>query len=150
MARKDALLRLHERLVAKRDDLRRKLAEDLDLDLTTSHRGGDIGDAANDGASDELNSQLASLESRELYQVERALAQIRKGRYGICEVCEEPIPITRLKALPFTSCCVDCQREQEAMGGNRLDSDADWEAAYEMEGRMQDKELSISDLDISE
>lgn len=149
MARKDALLRLHERLVAKRDALHRKLTEELELELTHGS-GGDIGDTANDGASDELHSQLAALESRELRQVERALAQIRSGHYGICEGCEQPIPIARLKALPFTSCCVECQREQEMLGRSRFDTDADWEAAYEMEGRMQEKELTLGDLDLSE
>ena len=150
MARKDALLRLHERLVAKRDALRRKLAEDFDLNSMPSRHGGDIGDAANDGASEELNSQLASLESRELFQVERALVQMREGRYGTCEGCDVSIPITRLKALPYTALCVDCQREQEASGRGAFDFDVDWEGAYEMEGRMQDRELTIGDLDLSE
>src|SRR5579863_9107018 len=107
MARKDALLRLHERLVAKRDSLRRKLDDDLTV-VQVSVTTGDEADAANDGAQNELNTQLAALESRELVQVERAIDLIRKGRYGICEICETAIPIERLKALPFTPVCVTC------------------------------------------
>ena len=87
MARKDALLRLHERLVAKRDSLRKKLADDLTH--TQVSTAGDEADAANDGAQVELNTQLAALESRELVQVERAIDLIRRGRYGICEVCDQ-------------------------------------------------------------
>ena len=148
MARKDALLRLHERLTAKRDALRKKMSEELNLPHSAPASGGDVGDAANDGAQNELNSQLAALESRELNQVERAIGLIREGRYGICESCEQTIPITRLKALPFTPLCVDCQRRQEEMGAEGFDSEANWETAFEHEGRMNDKELSISDIEL--
>lgn len=151
MARKDALLRLHQRLAAKREALRRKLAEEMNLPVPAISRGGDLGDAALDGETQELNSQLAALESRELNQIERAMQMIRDGRYGTCEVCEHSIPIARLQALPFTPLCVDCQREQEATGYRDLgDSDFNWESAYEMEDRLQDKEVSLSDFEIDD
>lgn len=149
MTRKDALLRLRERLIAKRESLRRKLSDDLSQGLPSSG-GGDVGDAANDGAQNELNSQLAALESRELNQIERAIELMRDGRYGVCEICEESIPITRLKALPFTPLCVGCQRAQEARVPGDDDQDADWESAYEHEGRMSEKEFSLGDFDIAD
>jgi DnaK suppressor protein len=148
MARKDALLRLHERLIAQRNTLRRKLADELGLDYSSQTSGRDIGDAANDGASNELNSQLAALESRELFQIERAIQMMREGRYGYCEVCDQAIPIARLKALPFTLVCVECQRLQEQMGTAGADFEADWESAYEHEGRLSDRELTLGDLDL--
>lgn len=151
MARKDALLRLRERLIAKRDALRKKIAEEMDLPVPESWSGGrDVGDAASDGASNELNTQLAALESRELMQIEQAIAMIREGRYGTCENCGTPIPITRLKALPFTSVCVACQRELEEMGYDASSFEADWESAYEHEGRMSERELTLGDIDVSE
>jgi len=149
MTRKDALLRLRERLLAKRAALRKKLTDDLSQSLP-AYGGGDVGDAANDGAQNELNSQLAALESRELNQIERAIELMREGRYGVCENCEESIPITRLKALPFTPLCVSCQRAQEARGDSDDDQDADWESAYEHEGRMSDKEFSLGDFDLAD
>jgi DnaK suppressor protein len=145
MARKDALLRLHERLVAKRDSLRRKLAEDL-----TQTQVCTAGDDANDGAQVELNTQLAALESRELVQVERAIDLIRHGRYGMCEVCDQAIPIERLKALPFTLVCVTCGRLQEQMSRGGVDEGADWESAFELEGRLRDRELTLGDIDIAD
>jgi DnaK suppressor protein len=148
MARKDALLRLHERLVAKRDALRRKLADDLTINEVTTT--GDEADAANDGAQNELNTQLAALESRELVQVERAITLIRQGRYGVCEVCEQVIPIERLKALPFTPVCVTCQRMQEKLSYHADSDDADWESAFELEGRLRDRELTLGDIDIAD
>ena len=148
MARKDALLRLHERLVRKREALRRKLREETSLSVRAHTGSGDIGDAASDGAQRELDSQLVSLESRELAQVERAIKMIREGRYGLCEVCESRIPVVRLKALPFTPLCVNCQRQHEEFGGDSFNLDADWESACEHEGRVNDRELTLGDIDI--
>ena len=146
MARKDALLRLHERLIAKRDSLREMLDSESSLgDMGTS--GGDVVDAANEDAHSELSTQLAALETEELWQVERAIQMIRDGRYGRCEACELPIPLERLNALPFTSCCIECQRKSEETGGF-LGQQFDWESAYEHEGQMNDRELSLSDFDI--
>ena len=148
MARKDALVRLHQRLTAKRDSLRRKLVEELHLCRDSNSGAGDVGDAASDGVQNEINSQLASMESRELTQVEKAIELIREGRYGVCEMCNAQIPMARLKALPFTPTCVDCQRKQEEMGEDFDDADADWETAYEFEGRMDERELTLGDLDL--
>ena len=76
MARREALLKLHKRLVARRNELRKVLADELsDLrSMDRVHPGGDAADAAFDTGSDEISSQLAELEARELAQVERALA----------------------------------------------------------------------------
>lgn len=149
MARKDALLRLHKRLVAQRDSLRSKLSDDLNLGTSGRSSGpGDIGDEAHDGSCTELNSQLASLESRELAMVERALKSLRAGHYGRCESCEKAIPIARLQALPYTTLCINCQRERELNGGMDDSGEADWESAFEYEGRMSDRELTMRDLDV--
>jgi len=148
MSRKDALLRLHERLIAKRNSLRSKLSEDRETSAPTNGGAGDVGDIANDGAQTELNSQLAALESRELHQIERAIELIRLGRYGKCEICSHSIPITRLKALPYTLVCIECQRLQEERGVEDLEGEVDWASAYEHEGRMNDRELTLGDLDL--
>ena len=146
MARKDALLRLHQRLVAQRDDLRKKLAGTamaVDMGAGTS----DLADVANDDAEREVNTQLASLETRELGKIERAIRAIREGRYGYCEVCEKAIPIERLRALPYTSLCVDCQRKQE-LRRKTGEEDVDWESAYDYQARQNDQELTLSDIHI--
>lgn len=149
MARKDALLRLHQRLIAKRDALRLKLDDDSNSRQMWSGTG-DVGDAATDGETNELNTQLAALESRELLQINRAIQAIRKGHYGICEVCENPIPIARLQALPFTAMCIDCQREQEESGGAFGDLDLNWESVADYEGQLSEKEFTLGDLDVDQ
>lgn len=147
MARKDALLRLHESLTLKRDSLRKKLDSDLSS-LGPSGSTGDVCDAASEGAKKELDSQLAALESRELSQIESAIQMIRDGRYGMCEDCDERIPIARLKALPYTPMCIDCQRKRELLGTTGEEFDANWETVYEYEGSSRDRDLTLGDLDV--
>jgi RNA polymerase-binding transcription factor DksA len=67
---------------------------------------------------EELSSQLAELEARELNQVERALLRLKQGTYGLCEACATKIPVSRLNVLPYSTLCIKCQREAE--------NDSDW------------------------
>ncbi len=128
MARKDALLKLHQSLLAKRSSVIRKLNDDLSLTYAADEGTGDEVDMAMDTEQHEIHSQLAALESRELHLIEQAIRQIRCGTYGTCESCQEKIPVSRLKALPFTIHCIDCQRQEELVGEGRPSSDADWSA----------------------
>ena len=45
--------------------------------------------------------------------VERALARVEDGTYGLCVGCGVPIDVERLLALPRVECCIDCQRFEE-------------------------------------
>lgn len=117
MARKDAILQMRQNLVKRRDALRRALAGDLSSLSKLNASSGDMLDAALDQAQDEVNSQLAEVESRELSQIEKALERMKSGHYGVCEVCNGKIKLERLKALPYATMCIDCQRELEREGG---------------------------------
>ena len=117
MARKDALVNLRVILVKRRDALRTALAGDLSLlKELRSESPGDVIDAAYDSAQDEISSQLAEVESRELTNIENALERMKIGKYGQCEVCNGRIPMARLNALPYATMCIDCQRELERSG----------------------------------
>jgi DnaK suppressor protein len=147
MSRKQALLRLHRRLIAQRDELRKKIAEDLGLAYSPDDGANDLGETAHQVEQTELHTQLAALESRELRSIEHALSLIHQGRYGECEGCHKAIPIERLQALPFSLYCIACQRKAELDGNFESDSDANWTSAMEFERRASDREFSISDLD---
>src|SRR5437867_1200743 len=103
MARRDALLRLHQTLTARRAELRRRIGRELnDMGhLNASAASGDAADAAFDTGSEEIASHLAELEAKELRQIERALTKIKHGNYGVCEGCQTKIPVARLNALPY-------------------------------------------------
>jgi DnaK suppressor protein len=151
MARDDALLRLHKSLLARRDHLRKKLAEELaNLRNMAADSGGDAADAALDASSDEMASQLAEFDSRELTQIERALVRLKQGTYGLCEACQKKIPIGRLNALPYTTYCIECQREMEQYPGwNRRGGASNWEHVVDHGHGYEDhKEVRLSDLEI--
>src|SRR5262245_31107877 len=148
MARKEALLRLHKSLVQRRDELRRRLGGEL-KDLLQSAGSGDAADLAFDSAGEEVTSQLAELESRELTQVDRAIQRLKHGTYGLCELCQKRIPVSRLNALPFSTTCIHCQREMESGGGFGGRGGDNWERASDMEARMHEpRDVDLSQLEM--
>ena len=59
----------------------------------------------------ELEKRLA-LENRvrqEMATVEHALDKIKKGTYGLCDNCGQPINPERLEALPQANLCLNCK-----------------------------------------
>jgi len=73
-------------------------------------------------ASREGGTDLAVLEAldRTLRQIDTALARLHAGIYGSCSACGEPIPVPRLRAVPFATLCVPCQSARESgAGGGR-------------------------------
>jgi DnaK suppressor protein len=139
MARKDSLLKLRALLVHRRDALRKALAGDLSmLKSLREQTGGDVVDAALDAAQDEISSQLAEVESRELANIENALDRMKHGAYGLCDVCGGKIPLARLNALPYAVNCIDCQRAAETSGGTLSGS---WSS-------FVDSDLSFSDVEV--
>jgi DnaK suppressor protein len=98
-------------LIASRDDLLAELA-----DITTVTRdpaatigfGKRVGEGTNEaigriervGQADALTAKLAD--------VERALAKLDDGTYGLCDRCGALIPVERLEARPWAVLCVRC------------------------------------------
>jgi DnaK suppressor protein len=115
MSRKEALSKLREVLLSRREALRKALAGDLSLLRQYAADGGDVVDVAMETTQDEISSQLAEVESRELGHIEEALQRLREGRYGDCDACDKPIPLGRLQAVPYATMCIACARQQEKM-----------------------------------
>lgn len=144
MARKDEILELRQTLLVRRDAIRQALAGDLSaLKGLREQSGGDSVDLALDAAQDEISSQLAEVESRELAQIEKALLHMEKGTYGICEVTGNPIPMARLEALPYATMCVEAQREMELSGES---PDDDWGGVVDLS--VDDPSVSMGDLEL--
>jgi DnaK suppressor protein len=133
-------------LIKRRDALRKALAGDLSLlKELRAQASGDVVDAALDSVQDEISSQLAEVESRELARIEYALERMRNGHFGICESCSTNIPMARLNALPYATHCIKCQREAERQGA-ASSSDVDWGRLLDVPGN--DVDLSINDIEL--
>lgn len=76
-----------------------------DLGTETFEREKDLG----------LLGNLRLLQGR----VREALDRLEQGSYGHCLSCGQPIAPERLKAVPWTEHCLDCQEEEEAAHPNR-------------------------------
>ena len=110
---------MRDLLVTRRNALRKALAGDLSLlKQLREQTGGDVVDAALDAAQDEISSQLAEVESRELANIERALVRrFAAASTANAKICNCKIPLARLNALPYATSCIECQRAAETSGG---------------------------------
>ena len=150
MARRDALLRLHKSLIDRRGELLRRIGGGLKDLLHRSNGSGDSADQAFESSGEEVTSQLAELKSRELVRIERSLERLKRGIYGVCEACQKKIPIARLNALPFSTTCIECQREMEISGDwTSVAGGADWERVSDSEARLKEpSEVDLSQIEM--
>ena len=90
------------------------------------HEIGDIYDIASIERERELTLMLGDRDRDKLSEIEDALERIKDTSYGGCEECGEPIAEDRLRALPFTRVCVECQSKNERelkIKGGRYEED---------------------------
>jgi len=62
-------------------------------------------DAINAKSINEANLNSARVK---LAKLERALSKLNDPDFGICAICEEPIPVGRIMLMPETTVCVQC------------------------------------------
>ena len=146
MSRQEELARLSRRLLEQRSMLNRHIASDLGQAYSPDDGINDLGETAHQVEQSELHMQLASMESKELVQIEGALARIRQGTYGTCERCSSKIPVARLHALPFSALCVGCQEQLERRSHSDDTHEADWSSAIAYERRSVDRDLNAHDF----
>ena len=84
-------------------------------DKPSDEPSGDIYDQASNERDRELLLLLGDREREKIRNIDEALARLDEGEYGICEDCEEEIPIGRLKAMPFARLCVKCKADLEKL-----------------------------------
>ncbi|MGR3759918.1 TraR/DksA family transcriptional regulator [Roseobacteraceae bacterium NS-SX3] len=75
------------------------------LDETPSK---DWEDRSSERQGDEVLESLGKAELEELRQIDAALARLRDGSYGFCQICGDEISSARLDLLPATPFCKNC------------------------------------------
>jgi len=73
----------------------------------------DEGDYAAASAETIVDSAILVQQRKELNEIELALDKIKKGSFGICEMCEEPIGRARLEVKNFARFCITCREITE-------------------------------------
>ncbi len=80
-----------------------------DLSAYTVH----MADMSADTYEREMDVNIASSEQKVLYQIDEALKRLEEDAYGTCQQCNKPVSLSRLKAVPYTELCIQCQRTKE-------------------------------------
>ena|SRR5690349_11585645 len=108
----DSLRTIREALLARGEELRdrsRRVQDDLRRRFTSLPR--DAPDAAIVLENDEVLEAVDESARSELRQIERALARLETGTYGLCEECGRHIESARLRAVPYALRCQRCAAE---------------------------------------
>ncbi len=106
MADQSVTSNLRDRLLSDREQLAAQVAA---LEPGSGSGGAfddNFADSGQVAAEQGENKVLAAQLRAELDEVERALAKLDSGTYGVCEVCGEPIAEPRLEAMPATRFCI--------------------------------------------
>jgi DnaK suppressor protein len=83
--------------------------------LALEHEPGDVqfdeegGEGGTANVDREMDLHLSAQARATVAEIDRALAKIADGTYGLCEECHQPIPEARLEALPYAALCVSCK-----------------------------------------
>lgn len=76
----------------------------------------DLADVASDAFEREKVIAIENSVQALLRQVEEALDRLKRGTYGTCAECGQPIHPDRLRALPYARLCINCKaREEQAI-----------------------------------
>jgi DnaK suppressor protein len=111
------LLAQLETLTSERATYTRQAASlKAEADLLVAEREpGDVQFDEESGEGDTLAVErerdlaLSAQASYAVEEIDRAIAKMHDGTYGVCEQCYATIPKERLRALPFAALCVQCK-----------------------------------------
>ena len=114
MLSKPQLEEFRIKLTARKAQIEKNLAGTaLELDEMRNLDLNDEGDYAAASAESAVDSAILIQQRKELNEIELALDKIKKGTYGICEMCEEPIGRKRLEVKNFARFCITCREINE-------------------------------------
>lgn len=106
---------LRSALEAKRAELLREQGENLSAGTHAQQPEPDPMDAATHTQEQDELLSLVDQERGLLAQIDRALAKMDQGTYGVSELSGDPIPLARLRAVPWAR--FTAQEEEEAEEG---------------------------------
>lgn len=104
---------LRAMLEAKRTELLRAHDANLSVGTHSDPSVGDPMDAASRATEENELLGLATHERALLAEVDHALAKMAAGSYGLSELSGQPIPIERLRAVPWARLSADEEERRE-------------------------------------
>jgi DnaK suppressor protein len=105
---REMLLQERKRFTHLREQLHEeRLVVEQEISDSINDDSAESGDTANAIYEHDITEVLDEDEKDSLRQIDEALDRIANGTYGICIVTGEPIPVERLRALPWASMTVE-------------------------------------------
>ena len=111
-----ALLKMKQRMLSgdishmEEESLQRGKQESASRDISS------FADHGTDNFEQEFTIGLIENEEEALREIEDALVRIQEGTFGACETCGKRVSKERLKIVPYTRHCIECQRKEEGRG----------------------------------
>jgi DnaK suppressor protein len=87
--------------------------EDAERAGTPSSAPGHLAELASDASEKAVMFGQLESQSGELAQVRDALERLDKGAFGLCDNCNDDIPLERLRAIPYARLCIGCKTAEE-------------------------------------
>jgi DnaK suppressor protein len=118
---KKEITELKDRLLKERQDLKAQYdeLEESSFSSNQSEMTGESGfdeeyaDAGSATFERERDLSLVNNVVDLIDRIDKALAKMEDGTYGLCERCGKPIEKLRLKALPYASLCLKDKQAEE-------------------------------------
>lgn len=108
-------LKIRKKLTAmKQEVIKRQYDERTQISGTERMQDG-FDTPFGDGSANDHVSRINS-DKDQIRAIELAIRMIDQGTYGICQDCNNPIPLSRLEAAPFSTLCITCKEAREKKG----------------------------------
>ena len=107
------LLSLQDQLAQRRQEILHQVGDLESRWQEGSERQIEVEETAQDLELSDPYPPVDDLERGEVAEIDRALGKIAAGSFGFCETCGQPIPLKRLKSIPWTKYCLrDAEKEE--------------------------------------
>jgi RNA polymerase-binding transcription factor len=100
---------IRTKLLAQKQDLLARAAKvHADITRSSGPLDKDFAEQVVQMENDAVLAGIGEATAAELAQINRALAQLDQGTYGLCSRCGKPIDTRRLQALSYSDRCITC------------------------------------------
>ena len=110
---KSRLLEERARVTAAIEYLHLENAGSMEDEGEEAGIGNHLAETASATLDREIDYSLEENSTHVLAAIDAALGRIESGAYGMCVSCGAPIDAERLRAIPYTTHCIDCRRREE-------------------------------------
>ncbi len=100
---------IRQKLLQQKQELLQRAAKvRADITRSSGPLDKDFAEQVVQMENDAVLAGISEATAAELAQINRALAQLDQGTYGLCSACGQPIGARRLQVLPYSDRCIAC------------------------------------------